>query len=433
MLVMRSPFVASFALVASTFLLACVETKSKDGSDGGPSESGGSGGGGKGSGGRGDGGGSGGSEVDGSPGGDGGESPREGGAGTGGASGSTGGRSSGSGGAPVDGGDSAGALPASTFLYTYAETPDHDILVARDIRTGDERIVTDLTADGSEGWEIWGASISPDRKRIAIASLFGPTKADNDTRLATRRIWTLNPDGTDFQRLTPVFENTGGGRTNFTIEVSAPAFTQDGKDIIYEFGNYWYEGTTLKGASFPWKVSSTGATLPEPFDSSTSCSVLEPAVNPVTGDVLFVHSVCINRADEGIFLYPKGGGTAPTQLLQAGYGVGYVQPSLTPPSWVSDGSGFAFVGNTDVDRNGSQVTVSAVFVFDTSSGDVTPLVVAEPNEYIRAAAIAPDASGIVYCVSHGSNALDLHLLDLTTEPATDSPMTTDGKSCNPTF
>src|SRR6185295_10736506 len=114
-----------------------------------------------------------------------------------------------------------------------------DVLVAYDLRSGDERVVTDLTGDGSDGWEIWGASISPDRKRIAIASLYGPTKADTDTKLATRRIWTLATDGSDFERVTPVFENTGGGRRLFTIEVDRPAFTQDGSEIIYNFGNYW--------------------------------------------------------------------------------------------------------------------------------------------------------------------------------------------------
>ena len=156
-------------------------------------------------------------------------------------------------------------------------------------------------------------------------------------------------------------------------------------------------------------------------------------MNPATGEVLLIHSACIARADDGIYLYPKDGGTAPTMLVQAGYGAGFVDPSLTPPSWVSDGSGFIFVGRTEVDRGGTTEVSVSLFVYDMESGDIVPIIIPDPDEDVRAAAIAPDASAIVYCLSHGSNALDLHLVDLTTDPATDSPMTTDGKSCYPTF
>ena len=45
------------------------------------------------------------------------------------------------------------------------------------------------------------------------SGLYGPTAADNATNIATRRIWSLAADGTDFRRLTPVFENTGAGKT----------------------------------------------------------------------------------------------------------------------------------------------------------------------------------------------------------------------------
>jgi ubiquinone/menaquinone biosynthesis C-methylase UbiE len=42
-------------------------------------------------------------------------------------------------------------------------------LIARDLASGDERVINDLTGDGSSGWEIWGYSLSPDRRRIEIA------------------------------------------------------------------------------------------------------------------------------------------------------------------------------------------------------------------------------------------------------------------------
>lgn len=243
----------------------------------------------------------------------------------------------------------------------------------------------------------------------------------------------MNADSSDFQRLTPVFPNTGGGRTTFTIEVDRPAFTQDGSELIYNFGNYWYAGTTLKGGSFPWSVSATGGALPAGFTTISSCSVLHPAVNPATGEVLFIHSVCIRSADEGLFLYPKNGGTAPTMLVRARQGAGQVDPSLTPPSWVADGTGFVFVALASVDRSGTTDTAQSLFLYDMTTNQTAPLVIPDPDEYVQAAAIAPDASAIVYCLRHGSDAYDLHLIDLTTDPATDSPMTTDGKSCYPTF
>ena len=324
-------------------------------------------------------------------------------------------------------------LPPGTLLYVRSETPDSDVLVARDLASGAERTVTDLRGDGSKGWEISGYALSPDRSRIVLASIYGPTKADNDTKLATRRLWSLAVDGTDFVRLTPVFENTGNGRKLFTIEVQDPAFSADGNQVIYSFGNYWYEGTTLSGGSLPWQVPAAGGALPSPFPTNQGCSVLNPSTNPVTGEVLFRHSVCISSADEGLFLYPAGGGTKPKKLVGQTYGAGGVDPSLETASWVADGSGFVFVGTTEVSRNGTTEAVRSLFLYDMAKGGVSPLVVPPPNNYVWNAAIAPDASSIVYCLKQGDDRYDLHLIDLTATKATDVAITNDGKSCSPRF
>ena len=326
----------------------------------------------------------------------------------------------------------AAALPTSTFLYVYSETPDADQLIAADLQTGKQRVVTDLRGDGSDGWEIWGAAISPDRRRIAVASLFDPTDEDVATKLATRRIWTFNTDGGDFQRLTPVFENTGAGRKNFTIEVEDPAFSADGSSIIYDFGNWWYEGTTLEGGSLPWLVSTSGNDLPGSFPTISSCTVIQPSVNPATGDVLFIHSVCVSSADEGIFLYPADGGTAPVKLVAKGYGAGQVDPSLETPSWVGDGSGFVFVGGIEVTRGANTETANSLLAYDMTTGDILPLVIPEPNTRVQSGAISADGNTIVYCLSH-DDVYDLHLIDLTQDPLEDVPITDDGKSCHPVF
>lgn len=321
------------------------------------------------------------------------------------------------------------ALPTTTFLYVRSVTPDADELVALDYLTGDTRVVTDLHGDGSDGWEIWGHAISPDRKRIAIASLYDPTKADNATGLATRRIWTMAADGSDFQRLTPVFENDGGGRKNYSIDVQEPVFSQDGNSIIYEFGLWWYEGTTLEGGSSPWIVSAQGDNLPEAFLPVISCSVIDPSVNPATGEVLFVHSACQSSADDGIYLYPAAGGNgAPVKLVDRSFGATGIDPSLEQASWLADGSGFIFVGYKEI----SGGTASVIWLYDMAKGETTELMTADVDTRVRNAAIAPNGDGIVYCLSH-DDVLDLHAIDYTVDPPVDSAITNDGISCSPGF
>jgi hypothetical protein len=155
-------------------------------------------------------------------------------------------------------------------------------------------------------------------------------------------------------------------------------------------------------------------------------------VNPATGDVLFVHSVCVNRDDEGIFLYPSAGGTEPTKLVARGYGPGAVDPRLEKASWLADGSGFLFVGNIEVMDGTETATTSALLTFDMTNGEIGQLLVAEPNASIRNATIAPDGSGIVYCLYH-DDVYDLHAIDLTLDPPEDAAITDDGKSCSPGF
>lgn len=334
-----------------------------------------------------------------------------------------------------DGGEpgvgSGDALPASTFLYVYSQTPDVDLLVALDVATGEERVVTDLRGDGSQGWEIWGHTISPDRRRIAVASLFDPTSADNATQLATRRIWTFAPDGSDFQRLTPVFENTGAGRKNFEITVQDPVYNLDGSAIIYDFGNWWYESTTLQGGSAPWFVSTSGEDLPELFPISASCTVVDPSINPATGEVLLVHSVCVSSADEGIYLYPPDGGE-PTKLVNKGYGPNGVDPALQKASWLGDGSAFVFVGTIEVDRAGQIETANSLLYYDMETAEIGVLVIPDSGANVRNATISPDGSVIIYCLAHDGG-LDLHAVDLTLDPPEEAPITNDGKSCDPSF
>lgn len=322
-------------------------------------------------------------------------------------------------------------LPDGTLLYLRHETKDHDLLVARDLASGEERVVTDLTGDGSSGWEIWGYALSPDRRRIAIASLYGPTKEDTATGLATRAIWTLATDGTDFRRLTPTFPNDAQGRKGFNYSVGGPMWTADGARVLYDFGSYWYEGTTLAGGSVPWIVSASGDAPPESFPTPFGCSVLRPARNPATGEFLLIHSVCVPGQGDGngLYLYPADGGTKPKKLLASSRATGGIDVFLEKASWLADGSGFLFIGGTaDTDWSPS------LLAYDMKAGTVSSLVVPPQGSTVYGAAISPDASKIVYCVRNDANATeDLHLLDLGGASPTDTAITTDGKSCDPSF
>ncbi|OJY20603.1 MAG: hypothetical protein BGO98_04760 [Myxococcales bacterium 68-20] len=322
-------------------------------------------------------------------------------------------------------------MPDGTLLYLRHESKDHDLIVARDLASGEERVVTDLTGDGSSGWEIRGYALSPDRRRIAIASLYGPTKEDTATGLATRAIWTLATDGTDFRRLTPTFPKDDQGRKGFTYDVSDPMWTADGSRVLYDFGSFWYEGTTLAGGSVPWIVSAAGDAAPESFPTQFGCSVIHPARNPATGEYLLIHSVCVpGQGDgDGLYLYPADGGTRPKKLLASAHVNGSVDVFLEKASWLSDGSGFLFIGGTsDTDWNPS------LLAYDMKAGTVSAIVVPPQDSTIYSVAISPDASKIVYCLRNDNDStVDLHLIDVSAASPTDTAITTDGKSCYPSF
>ncbi len=345
------------------------------------------------------------------------------GGGNGASSGSSGGTASSSGDSSVAGGGPE--LPVGTLLYVRAETRDHDVLVARDLDSGDERVVTDLTGDGSSGWNIDGYALSPDRRRIAIASLYGPTKEDTDTGLATRAIWTFATDGTDFRRLTPTFANKSGGRKSYQIDVGEPMWTADGERVIFGFGEYWMNGSNLEGGSFPWIVSAAGG-LPSFITTSTACTVLYPSRNPETGDMLYIHSVCIpGQGERGLYLYPEQGSKSPEQVLSSS--TTGIDVYLATPSWLADGSGFLFLGSTAETNQ-----APAVFAYDVAAGTAGMIVAPPSGSYVRGVAISQDGTKIVYCLETDSKQ-DLHLLDISTATPTDETITRDGKSCHPSF
>jgi Tol biopolymer transport system component len=311
-----------------------------------------------------------------------------------------------------------------------AEARDKDVLVAHDLASGDEQVITNLASDGSSGWEIAGYALSPDRRRIAIASLYGPTKEDTATGLATNAIWTLAVDGTDFRRLTPTFSNNSNGRSNFSIDVTNPMWTADGANVLYSFGNYWWEGTKLAGGSVPWIVSAAGDALPSSWSTPLGCSVIYPSRHPTTGEMLLIHSVCVpGSGEDGIYLYPADGGTNPTKLVASSRAANGIDIFLGTPSWLSDGSGFLYIGSTaETDWTPS------ILAYDIAKGTSAMLLPAPAGSSVMNVALSPDGSKIVYCLRNNDTAEhDLHVVDISTSTPTDTAITNDGKSCYASF
>lgn len=313
------------------------------------------------------------------------------------------------GGGVVSGGE---PLPPTTFLYRKAITNDVHHLIAYDIATGAERTVTDLRGDGSEGWEIAGFAVSPDRTKIAIASLYGPTSQDNLYGNSARRIWTLNTDGTGFLRLTPVFKTLGK-----RVDVRTPTFSADGKTVYYGYGEASANGS---GVTRTWSVAADGSSLPDLLDIPASCSTGSvPSVDPATGKVMIIQETCASSTDEGFFFF-----TADNQATEPVLAFGDLDTRFDQARWTPDGSLFVFAAR--------QSNVASLYAYVPAQKKLAIIVQGTDALAVEAGAVSPDGNYVVYCATEGGGT-NIHVLDLTKEPAVDTPVTKDGISCHPAF
>jgi hypothetical protein len=143
--------------------------------------------------------------------------------------------------------------------------------------------------------------------------------------------------------------------------------------------------------------------------------------NPVTGDLLLAHVVCLPEVDGGYYLYPSEGG-APDYLVNED-GVSF---SSEPPAFSNDGSVFVYTARTYDDE------IQSLYAYIMSERTVVPLVPGADGIDIVNASFAPDDLHLVYCVRQ-NEAYDLWMLDLSVDPPTDTPLTDDGVSCDPVF
>ncbi|HEY0469257.1 MAG TPA: hypothetical protein VGC79_33925 [Polyangiaceae bacterium] len=101
---------------------------------------------------------------------------------------------------------------------------------------------------------------------------------------------------------------------------------------------------------------------------------------------------------------------------------------LAKPSWFSDGSGFLFIGGTvETDWRPS------LLAYDLTADTVSLLIPAPAGTAIYRVAVSPDTSKVVYCLHNDDGREDLHLIDLSLASPTDAELTSDGKSCSPSF
>lgn len=287
-----------------------------------------------------------------------------------------------------------------------------------DYLTGDQRVVTTLAEGSVAGWPVDGIGVSADRTRLVIATLYGATQEDIDTGLATNILWSLDVEGGDFRRLTPPFENSRPDVSSWRIDVRDPAFSPDGQFVVFDYG----EGDFQEGYVAPWVVSAAGDSLPSLLETDFDCSVNgNGRFNPATGDLLLAHVVCLPEVDSGYYLYPSNGG-APDYIVNEVGG----DLSTEPPAFSHDGAVLAYTARSYADE------VQSLYAYILGERTVVPLVLGAEGIDIVNASIAPDDLHLVYCVRQG-DAYDLRLLDLTTEPATDTALTDDGVSCDPEF
>jgi Tol biopolymer transport system component len=290
---------------------------------------------------------------------------------------------------------------------------DQDHIVAMDYATRQERVIATLAQPNAAGWNVDGMAVSPDRTHVVFASLYGPTQQDSMTGMATNRIWRMNTDGSDMLRLTPVF---AGGEATTQIDVRNPSFSPDGQSVYYEYGEYtgsWYVA--------PWWVAADGSAVPSLVQSEPDCTInSNPTFNPVTGDLLLKHTVCLGGTHGGYFLYPKGGG-GPVHLVDDQG----IDLSPTPPVFSADGGGFLFVARTS-----DQIQSLYLYVFDTQQ--IVTVVAGAAGVDVVDGALSSDVQHVVYCVKQGGTT-DLWMLDVTVDPPSNVPLTSDGASCDPVF
>ena len=305
--------------------------------------------------------------------------------------------------------------PIADQSFIYVETQDalSDHIRAFDVQTRTSRVVTEL-ADSPN--EVVGVALSPDRRLVAFASYYRADDAIADRD--TQAVWVINADGSNPRR---VVEPLDAGSS--TPQLVVGGWSADGKRV--------YFSVDIDGGSRVGWVDVASGTSDIGVSGIGCTQVSTPAPRP-GGGVGVIATSCTGQWP-GIMLLSDDL-TAPEFLISE-EDLPDVDVTLSALEWTSSGAGFVFVASGFFEPGGP--SGQGVVFADTSTGNIGLLTEVLQDGSVLDATISPDDNSLVYCYSRadagGTFARDLYLIDSATDPPLREQLTSDGRSCSPSW
>ncbi len=342
-------------------------------------------------------------------------------------------------------------LSEDTFVFVFDGAGAAE-LHAFDLATSSRRAI--FTVDDGSAWSVRDVALSPARDTIAFASHYGydAMAYPLEDGLPTEAIWAVDVDGTDVRRLmAPLKDDRGTVECTHdstceplgmvcdgavsrcresarTREVGELAWSPAGDALWFVHADHFWQGTSLRGGTTLGRVAATGG-APELFAANGGCAqVTAPAPHPTDGSLLAVRSVCTSGGARVVrfdAMPPQQG----TELFSEADLEFWVD--LSDMEWTRDGRGFVF------GAYGGSFESDAIVFLEAATGTLYLAFEAASGQWIEGQDLAPDGKRMVVCVGErGADdeaRRDLYLVDLTATTPTATPLTTDGKSCAPSW
>lgn len=302
-------------------------------------------------------------------------------------------------------------------------------------------------------WDVRSIALAPTRDRIAFASHYGYDAAQYPLAdgLPTEGIWAVDVNGTNVRALmAPLKDDRGTVECTHdstceplgmvcdgavsrcresarTRTVGELAWSPNGDAVWFVSADHHWQGTQLAGGTTLGRVSAQGG-APELFAANDGCAqVTAPAPHPTDGSLVAVQSVCTSGGARVVrydSMPPRQG----TELFSEADLEFWVD--LSDVEWTRDGSGLIF------GAYGGAFESDAIVYLEAATGTLYLAFEAAPGQWIEGQDLAPDGQRMVVCVGetvNGAAQRDLYLVDLTSTTPSSTALTTDGKSCDPSW
>jgi Tol biopolymer transport system component len=300
-------------------------------------------------------------------------------------------------------------------------------------------------------------ALSPDRKWIAMTGLFRPSEKEMKQGKAVRSLWKISVDGKQTIRLSdpiPLLNgracqndsqcsdlgqvcNVGLGqctKRNYTLGLSSPEWSNDGKTVYVVFSQHWSGASgRLEGGATLATVPANGGTMNLRNVVAGCQQITHPSFHPKDNSLVAYHSVCSSGLS-GFHLYDGGLSKDGTKLIKDPN----VNDQMGKVAWMPDGSGFFFLASTNWDTNNDGKTdlqgTGLVFYHSKDGkmeGAIPPL-----NQGLSFGqyAVSPNSDAFVLCVQNNQKStFDLYWFSLGQKKSDSKQLTTDGKSCAPSW